>query len=109
MPVFLLGVGGNNSGDLLCGWVAIIVGCLFCCWVLGRKMHMAIHWNGSWLVLDKGRPDHVIPLLNKLHWLPVKFHCGSVSMTWQPFCAIALTVRSPLSLTIQLRSAYFMY
>ena len=108
VPVFLLGVGGNNYGGLLCGWVAIIVGCLCWCWE-GRctwRFSRMIHG----FVLDKGKPDHIIPLLDKLHWLPVKFHCDSVSMTWQPFCAIALTVHSPLSLTIQLLSAYlYMY
>ena len=55
----------------------------------------------AWLVLKKHKPDHIILLLNELHWLPVKFMCEyKIAL----LCTITLTVHS--SLTFQLCSAH---
>ena len=53
--------------------------------------------NGAaWLVLKKQKRDHITPLLNELHWLPVKFRCeykiGNLA-----YCHFSVTLPSYLS------------
>ena len=43
--------------------------------------------NASWLVLRKRKSDHVTPVLEKLHWLPVeaRIHYKTASLAFRHF------------------------